>query len=186
MADAKLARCPRCKAYVLVAERSGIRIAVDITPADAIAYGIAIAQGPIDFYWVESTPGRPSRVLGRYSGTPRPSWGPGGSQTGTQRLHAEHSCGAPARDMVILDVQRPKDQAPATPGAPGAGNLLHDALAAVARDRDSRSPAPSATHRPSEVLGRCGICDRRIQPGESYWSITHGRDWIAGTHEECP
>lgn len=185
MPDAKLARCPRCKAYALVAEAQGVRIAVDIAPVDALGYGHAVANG-VGLWRCENAPGRPARILGPRLAGANPSWGVGGSQTGSQRLHAEHSCGAPARDMVILNVSAPKDQAPATPGAPGAGNLLHDALAAVAQDRASRSPAPSATPRRSEILGPCGICGRRIKEGEPHWSITHGHLWVDGTHEDCP
>jgi hypothetical protein len=185
VSDAKLARCPRCKAYALVAERQGLRVAVDIAPADALGFGHAVANG-IDLYWAENVPGRPAKLLGRRSATQRPSWGQNGAQSGSQRLHAEHSCGAPARDMVILNVSAPKDQAPATPGAPGAGNLLHDALAAVARDRDSRSPAPSATPRRSRPPV-CTICDRVIAVGELYYAVECPPGVYAwALHEECP
>ena len=47
-----------------------------------------------------------------------------------------------------------------------------------------RSTGPGAEAPP--VLGPCNICGRRVQPGQSYWSITHGRDWVDGGHEECP
>lgn len=185
---AKLARCPRCQGHTLVDERAGIRIAVDVAPADAAGFGLAVASGR-HLYWVENTAGRGSSVRSRYSGAPGPSWGGFGSQAGTQgfgRLHAEHSCGAPARDQVILNVQSPKDSAPATPGAAGAGNRPRAVLVAEARGLDIRSPATTATPRPSEVLGRCGVCNQRVQPGQPYWAITWGSEWIDGQHEECP
>lgn len=185
----KLGQCPRCKGYGLIADVQGLRVALDVAPLDALGFGLAVANR-VGLWRVEKrqdgTPGR----LRAYSATSPPSWVLGGAQAAVQGLglvHAEHSCGAPARDMVILNVTGPKDSAPATPGAAGAGNLLRDALAAVAQDRATRSPAPSATPRPSsEVLGNCGICGRRIRPGEKYWSVTHGHIWIDGTHEECP
>lgn len=184
MSETRLGRCPRCKAYTLVAERSGIRVAVDIPPADALAFGIAVASG-IDLYWVKKPPGRPSSVLGRYSGTPRPSWGPGGAQEGVQRLHAEHSCGAPARDMAIINVQRPRS-ALVTPGSHRGGPHPPDAPASASQAPRRPPPATPATRPPSEILGPCSICGARIIPGQPYWSITHGHLWVDGAHEECP
>jgi hypothetical protein len=185
--DARLARCPRCKAYALVAERQGLRVALDIAPADAIAFGVAVGHdGPESLYWVENRPGRPSSVRARYSGAPRPSWGPGGAQTGTQRLHVEHSCGAPARDMVIVPVSSPKGSAPATPGAAGAGSHHRAAPVSGAQDRATPSPAPSATRHPSDFAVRCHDCRKLIdQADQSFTGIFHER-WQWAVHEECP
>lgn len=183
MAEAKLGRCPRCKAYCLVAERQGIRVAVDIAPADALGFGVAVANG-VDLYWVENRPGRGSSVLGRRSAAQNPSWGVGGSQTGSQRLHAEHSCGAPARDIVIVNVQRPLS-APATPGSPRGGPHQPDARAGAAGGPASPSRAPSATHRRSKPF-RCAICDRVIKETEVYSAIECGVEFTWAAHEDCP
>lgn len=182
---AKLAQCPRCQAYTLVAERYGVAVAVDVAPTDALGFGVAVASG-VELYWAQNEPGQPARVLGRRSAAENPSWGPGGSQTGTQRLHAEHSCGASARDMIIVQVAAPKGSAPATPGAAAAGSHQRAAPVAGAPAPGGPSPATSATHRRSEPRGRCGICGKPVHPGVLSWSITHGGDWIYGEHEECP
>ncbi len=185
MPEAKLGRCPRCKGYSLVAEQQGVRVAVDIAPADALGYGNAVASR-VHLYWVENEPGRPARVVSRYGGAPRPSWGPGGSQTGTQRLHTEHSCGAPARDQVIVKVDGPKDSAPATPGDPGAGSRHLAALAFGASAPATPSPAPSVTRLPSDHATRCHDCRKLIdQKTESFTGIFYER-WIWAVHEECP
>lgn len=185
MAEARLARCPRCKAYTLLSKDAGLLVAVDIAPAGAPAFGVAVARG-VWLYWVKNEPGRPVERLDSYSGHRQPTWGAGGAQTGTTRLHVEHSCGAPARDQVIVNVTSPKGSAPATPGNPEAGSLRPAAHGASAGAKATPSPAPSATLPPSEILGRCGICGRQIRPGEIYWSITHGHLWIDGEHEDCP
>ena len=158
-AEAKLAQCPRCKAPTLVAERQGYRIAIDIAPVDALGFGVAVAGG-IELYWAQNEPGQPSRVLGRRSAAENPSWGPGGSQTGSQRLHAEHSCGASARDQVILNVQRPLS-APVTPGSPRGGLLPPDAPAGATAAPQRPSRATSVIRPPSRPT-RCGICDKMI------------------------
>jgi phage FluMu protein Com len=184
VADAKLARCPRCKAYGLVAEHQGLRTAVDIAPVDAVRFGQAVVQA-VGLWWVENEPGRPARLLGGYSAARRPSWGAGGAQTGSQRLHAEHSCGAHARDMVIVPVSTPKDSAPATPGALKAGNLLLDAPVATASAPARPSPATYATSHPSDHAVRCYDCRKLIdQARESFTGIFHER-WVWAVHEEC-
>lgn len=193
---ARLGRCPRCKGYVLVDDADGIRLAVDVAPVDAVGYGVAVVNG-VRLWWAETTPGRPSRVLGPLSGSRNPSWGPGGAQTSIQKLHAEHSCGAPHRDIAIINVQSDtgKGSAPATPGAAGAGSHHRAAPVAASPPTGSSSaaarpasPSPAATATPhlSEVLGRCGICGVKVRKGQKYWSITWGNDWVDGGHEECP
>lgn len=191
--DARLAQCPRCKTYTLVDERHGVRLAVDIAPVDAVAYGNAIAVG-VELYWVQKRQNGGMGALSRYSGTPRPSWGPGGLQEGIQRLHAEHSCGAPARDMVILNVTPPKNSAPATPGAPKDGSRPKPAPAGATPGQGRPSPAGYATGHLSDDLGgfrpptrptRCGICDQMITPGQAWWGFEHSTT-VYAEHEECP
>lgn len=191
-AEAKLARCPRCHQHTLVAERQGVRIAIDIVPVDALGFGVAVAGG-IDLYWAQNEPGQPSRVLGRRSAAENPSWAPGGSQTGSQRLHAEHSCGASARDQVILNVSSPKGSAPVTPGAPGAGNLLQRALAVATGAPERPSRAPSVTPHlfdhgaPSHLQSRparCSTCNRLVDTGQPHSMIRWG-SYAWANHEEC-
>lgn len=182
MGEAKLGRCPRCKAYALVAERQGLRVAVDIVPVDALGFGVAVASG-VELYWAQNEPGQPARVLGRRSAAENPSWGLGGSQTGSQRLHAEHSCGAPARDIVIVPVSRPQS-APVTPGSPRGGPRQPDAPAGATRAPERPSRVRPATHLRSRPV-RCSICDHVIMEGEPYSGIASGSyAWAA--HEECP
>jgi hypothetical protein len=33
---------------------------------------------------------------------------------------------------------------------------------------------------------KCGICQRYIKSGESYWGIQHGVVWKYAEHEDCP
>jgi hypothetical protein len=181
-AEAKLARCPRCHQPTLVAERQGYRIAIDILPADALGFGVAVAGG-IDLYWAQNEPGQPARVLGRRSAAENPSWGPGGLQTGSQRLHAEHSCGASARDQVILTPSRPLS-APVTPGSPRGGLHRPDAPAGATAGQERPSRAPRATRLPSRPT-RCGICNRMITEGQSWWGFEH-ETTVYAEHEECP
>jgi hypothetical protein len=180
--EAKLARCPRCKQHGLVAERQGIRVAVDIVPVDALGFGVAVASG-VDLYWAQNEPGQPARILGRRSAAENPSWGPGGSQTGSQLLHAEHSCGAPARDMVIVPVSRPLS-APVTPGSPRGGPRQPDAPAGATRAPERPSRAPRVIRPPSRPT-RCGICDKMIVAGQSWWGFEHATT-VYAEHEDCP
>lgn len=185
---AKLGRCPRCKQHALVADISGLRLAVDIAPALPVAFGNALAGG-VGLWWVQNEPGRGSRVLRPYSAGQEIPWGSGGLQEGAQRLHTEHSCGAPARDMVILSVTGPKGSAPATPGAKVAGSRPAPALAGATPSGTlaDRSPAPSTSHHRFKPP-RCGICEKVItsSPG-TYWGFEHPPGvWVYAEHEECP
>jgi len=181
-AEAKLARCPRCHQPTLVAERQGYRIAIDILPADALGFGVAVAGG-IDLYWAQNEPGQPARVLGRRSAAENPSWGPGGLQTGSQRLHAEHSCGASARDQVILTPSRPLS-APVTPGKHRGGLHRPDAPAGATAAPQRPSRAQPATHLRSRPV-RCSTCNRVIREGEPYTGIQYEL-YAWANHEECP
>jgi phage FluMu protein Com len=187
MADLKLGRCPRCKAYALVADASGIRYAVDVAPVDAVGLGKAVGFG-VGLWWVASKPGRPSRLTGGYGGpgSPKqPSWAAGGAQAPSDsRLHAEHSCGAPARDIVIMNVTRPKGSAPVTPGAPGAGSRHHAAHGSSAPGPTPPSPAATATRPRSKAL-RCDNCNQLIDRTQPHYAIEYDTmRW--GNHEECP
>lgn len=188
MADLRHARCPRCKAIVLVADARGLRYAVDIAPADAIAFGRAIGQG-IDLLWVVASPGGGVKLSGGYGGprSPKqPSWAPGGAQGGSDKLHAEHSCGAPARDMVLLSVQRPPS-APATPGSHRGGPRQPDAPGAAHAAPEPRSPARPATRRPSERAIRCSTCNRLIdRRTEPYVGIEYETYRWANHDGGCP
>lgn len=184
MANARLAQCVRCKAISLVDNADGIALAVDVAPVDALGFGVAVASG-CRLWWVENEPGRPARVVGALRSGRNPSWGPGGSQTSIQKLHVEHGCGAPHTDHRILPVNAPKDSAPATPGAAGAGNRRPAAPGARAQAPGSRSPATPATPRRSEPRGRCGICNRPIHPGVEWWGFTYGNEFVYGEHVEC-
>src|SRR5690606_26798926 len=153
--EAKLAQCPRCHQHTLVAERMGVRVAIDVAPADALGFGVAVAGG-VGLWWAQNEPGQPSRVLSRYAGgnsPTQPSWAPGGAQSGSEKLHAEHSCGAPARDQVILSVSSPKSSAPATPGAPKAGSHPGTAPAGATPGPGHPSPAGHATSQ----IGRAHV-----------------------------
>ena len=180
--EAKLARCPRCHQHTLVAERQGYRIAIDIVPADALGFGVAVAGG-IDLYWAQNEPGQPSRILGRRSAAENPSWGPNGAQTGSQRLHAEHSCGAPARDQVILTPSRPLS-APVTPGKHRGGLHRPDAPAGATAAPERPSHAQPATHLRSRP-GRCSTCNRVVREDELRCEIRWGA-YVWVNHAECP
>lgn len=187
MADTRLGRCPRCKAYALVAERQGIRVAVDIAPVDAGGFGQAVGLG-IGLLWVTSSPGRPSRLSGAYGGpsaSAQPSWAAGGAQSASDsRLHAEHSCGAPARDIVIMNVSRPKGSAPVTPGAPGAGSRHHAVPGSSAPAPTLPSRVVTATRPRSKAL-RCDNCNKLIDRTQPHYAIEYDTmRW--GNHEECP
>lgn len=183
MGEAKLGRCPRCKGYALVAERQGYRVAVDIAPADAAAFGLAVASG-VELYWAQNEPGQPARVLGRRSAAENPSWGPNGAQTGSQRLHAEHSCGAPARDIVIVPVTRPQ-QPSATSGRSEAGSRPLAAPAGGTQGLGPLSPVQPATRRRSKAV-RCHDCNRLIDQRKPFTGIEYEGNWVWAVHEECP
>lgn len=188
MAELKLGRCPRCKAYALVADLHGIRHAIDVAPANALRFGQAVGLG-VGLWWVVAAPGGARKLSGAYSGPQsrkQPSWAPGGAQSGSDALHTEHSCGALARDVVLVSVQRPPS-APATPGSPRGGHRPPDAPAGAPRAPQPRSPAPPATRRPSRLRAlRCDTCRRLIdREAEAYTAIeTDTYRW--GVHEECP
>lgn len=190
MADLRHARCPRCKAIVLVADALGLRYAVDIAPVDAGGFGRAIASG-VGLLWVVPGLSGGRKLSGGYGGpgSPKqPSWAPGGAQGGSDALHTEHSCGAPARDMVLLSVQRPPS-APATPGSHRGGPRQPDAPGAAHGAPEPRSPARPATRRPSERPRaiRCSTCNRLIdRAAEPYVSIEHDTYRWANHDGGCP
>jgi hypothetical protein len=182
----QLAQCPRCASYTLVGTATGITVAVDIAPL--LAQGLANAVvHRVGLWWVEEGPdGRPGR-LKPPGAAPRPSWGPNGSQTGTQRLHAEHSCGALAKDMRIVQppgAQQGPPSAPVTPGSPRGGHRPPDAPAGATGGRERPSRAQPATHLRSRPV-RCATCDRIIAEGEPYTGIQCGT-YAWANHEECP
>ena len=182
MAEAKLGRCPRCKAYALVDDADGVRLAIDIAPVDALGFGVAVASG-VRLWWAENTPGRPSRVLGPLSGSRQPSWGPGGAQRSVQKLHAEHSCGASARDMVLVSVQRPPS-APVPPGSHRGGPRQPDAPAGATAGPERPPHAQPVTRPRSERAIRCDTCNRLIDRALPHTAVDHDTfSW--GVHLEC-
>lgn len=185
----KLGQCNRCEAFVFLAMSSGIRSAADVTPADRDAYIATLMDGRRSFDLGEVA-GRPSKLLSRRLGSPAPPYDPGGSQIsaqGRRKVLVEHGCGGRARNMVTFrEVEQGPPPARAMPGSSRAGGPLPEAAHGLRVESIPRSPASPASRHRSEVLGRCGICGRKIQKGEPYWSITRGNEWIDGTHEECP
>ena len=183
-----LAQCPRCRQYTLAGDDGGFAVAVDVAPMGRDAY-IAGLMGGVELYRVDSVPGRPSLARTWSPGGKDPSFDDSGAQRGTEGLlHRAHGCGAPAKSQKAVSVASGPPQAPATPGAGKAGSHQPAAPVSGAGAAPCPSPVPPATRRLSSppVLGPCNICGRRVQPGQSYWSITHGRDWVDGGHEECP
>lgn len=182
----QLAQCPRCQAFTLVGNAMGITVAVDVAPLLAQGYANAVVSG-VGLWWVENGPDRRPGRLKPPGAAPRPSWGPNGSQTGTQRLHAEHSCGALAKDMRIVQpqgAQQGPPSAPVTPGGPRGGLRPPDAPAGATRAPERPSRARPATHHPSRPF-RCTVCDRLLVHPESFVAIECGEyRWAA--HEECP
>lgn len=187
MKTPRLAQCPRCHGFVLLADDAGLAVAVDVGALSKQGWVNAVVGG-VGLWWVtpaaDGTPGRLRPLVGR----PGISWSLEGAQTGSQRLHQEHSCGALHQDMRVIprkgaDTGPPR--ASATSGGVPAGNRP---LAALAGAAAPSSPAATASPLRSEtpVLGRCGICGRKVRFDEEYWAITHGAEWIAGEHEECP
>ena len=82
----KLAECPRCGAYVLLATVSGLRTAVDPAPLDRNAFIGALLDGKRT-YDLQRTAGKPSKLVDRFPGAP---------PFGTRETLAEHGCGAKA------------------------------------------------------------------------------------------
>ena len=188
MATPDLAQCPRCQGFTLVGlSATQILVAVDVMSLNAQGFANALVSG-VGLWAVEKTrEGTPGRLV-RPPGGPRPSWGANGQQTGTQPIHAEHSCGVLAQDMRKLKPEAPSGprSAPVTPGVPGAGIPPHDALDAGARALASRFRARHASRHLSD-LGpvRCATCDRIVDQRKPYVAIQCGAYRWANC-EECP
>lgn len=179
----KLARCPRCGAYVFLAESCGLRAAADPAPADRDAYIRALVAGLRTFDLLEAS-GRPHKLLARSLGAPAPSFDPNGAQTaaeGRRKVLAEHGCGAEAKSMQPVAVaEAGPPSAPVTRGGHWGGPRPATAPAAAPTPS---CPAGHASHRPF----RCGICDRLVKPGDSFWGIEHPPGiFVYAEHEECP
>ena len=99
--EIKLGQCNRCQAYVFMAMSSGIRSAADPAPVSRDGYVATLAGGMRLFRLVEQA-GRPHKLLGVRPADLNPSFDENGAQTGTQRLLAEHGCGARQRNMVTF------------------------------------------------------------------------------------
>lgn len=183
--DLRLAQCLKCKGYTLLGNDRGLPIALDVTELDAARFGVAYTAGAY-LYAVEKGQNGASRGRAVRATALELEWTPEGRLRGLHGFH--ESC--PVREQRPVNLTPAgKAPAPATPGAPGAGPLPTPAPASkppASPPAASASPRPSDGVRSSDVLGRCGICGRRVQPGQPYWSITHGRDWVDGQHVECP
>lgn len=189
--DLRLSQCLKCRAYTLLGDDRGMPIALNVTPLDAVGFGRAVADGAL-LYRVEKRQNGASRGTAMASRTLEASWGPGGALVGAHgfrgTLHGLHET-CPVREQRPVSASGSASgppPAPATPGKRRGGPHPPPAPGTSSEGGVGRFLAGPASPRPSDVLGRCDICGRRVQPGESYWSITHGRDWIAGTHRECP
>ena len=171
---------------MLVAEVAGLALAIDSAPLSPQGIADAVVSG-VGLWRLDTAPGATSGRLDRPPAGWKPEWGPQGSQTGAQRLHREHSCGAHAKDMRLLAVgkaQQGPPSAPVTPGGPRGGLRQPDALAGATEAPERPSPAPRVIRPPSRPT-RCGICDRMIVAGQSWWGFEHTTT-VYAEHEECP
>lgn len=148
-AEPKLAQCPRCQNYTLVATREAFTVAVDVAPLDRQGFANAVVSG-VGLWAVVKGPGGASRMRTHPPGTPGLSFDPGGRQNGTQGfVHAEHSCGASARDQRIVPkvTRQGPPQASATSGGHKGGSRPLAARAGASRDQERPSPAaPASPH----------------------------------------
>lgn len=180
-----VAQCPRDQTIVLVAEIAGLHVAVDSTPLSLQGFADAFVVG-VGLWRLTVGSGGASGRLDRPPAGWKPEWGVNGAQTGAQRLHAEHSCGAHAKDMRPLGLKSAEKgprRASATSGALPGGSRRSAAPAGATGALGRPSPATSATHlrsRPS-----CDICGRIITEPGSFSSIECGR-YTWAVHEECP
>jgi hypothetical protein len=99
--EIKLGQCNRCQAYVFMAMASGVRSAADPAPVDRGGYIAALTEGRRLFRLVERA-GRPYKLQTRRPADLEPSFDPGGAQTGSQHLLAEHGCGGHQRNMITF------------------------------------------------------------------------------------
>ncbi|WP_432112835.1 hypothetical protein [Streptomyces sp. S1] len=185
----RLGQCNRCRAYVFLANSSGVKSAADVAPADRGAYIAATLDGRRLFDLVEQA-GRPQRLLTRRLGSPAPVYDASGAQTaaeGRRPVLVEHGCGGHAQNMLTFqEVAQGPPRAPAMPGERRGGNRhapVHESGLTV--EEIPRSPARPATRRLSEATPKCDVCSRYIRKGEIYWGIQHGARWVYAEHEEC-
>lgn len=174
---ARLAQCLRCKAYTLLGA-GVVDVAVDVAPLGRDGYIGAVVRRDV-LYSVEKRQNGGQELLAAPPGSLVPSWDESGAQAGTQRLHAEHGCAARHQRPVSATAGPPS--APATPGGHRGGNHQPDAPEGAPR------PSSRATHviRPPSKPTRCGICDKMIVAGQSWWGFEHSTT-VYAEHEECP
>lgn len=203
-ATPRLAQCPRCSHFVLLAHTAGLAVAVDVAAVDKQRWVNAVVGG-IGLWWAEAAPGGGYKRLTPLRTSQRPSWTVHGTQEGVQRLHAEHSCGALAQDMVPVPTKGADTgphQASATSGGAPDGSR-RPAAPAGARARSSLARYASHLHSDARIPGvttlpdigeykparpprpvSCKICRKVIDQKKPFFGI-HYDAWIWAAHEEC-
>lgn len=151
----QVATCNRCRAYVFLADVSGMRTTADIAPLDADGVRAALLAGRRLFDQLDQA-GRPWRLQAR---TAASSWPPRGNVLG------EHACGAMGRDAVGVTVVPPRSS--------GATSTVRQTV------------APDGAYHPSNDIWRCMACHALIKAGESFYGIEHGYYRWARHDRDC-
>lgn len=179
----KLATCPRCKAYVLAGQLSGLRVAVDPAPVTGDAFRAALLAGKRVYRLIQHS-GRPHSLADVMMG----------SSLHAQTIMVEHPCAVrSARPVVYEEVAVGPQSAPVTPGR-GVGGF-HQSHAPAEGSRGllaARSPAKRANRHRSNVdhdrrwlYRRCEACGEQMGY-EQPFGIMIGDLWAHVWHDPCP
>lgn len=201
----KLATCNRCRAYVLVGNSDGQRVAADPAPVTQEAYIASLVAGRRVFDLLERA-GRPHKLLGRGPGSSAPSWtGEGGTGLSVasrppRKILAEHGCGAKGISSTRVEVTEVPD-APVEPACVAwerQGWVRPPRCPRYGREGSTApqgqplycglcQPPPfdrGGAGRPLPLPSRCDTCAKPIREGEMYSGVYH-LGWRFAMHERC-
>jgi hypothetical protein len=175
----KLAVCPRCRAYVLAGQVSGLRTGVDPAPASMEALRAALLAGKRAFRLLERA-GRPHALQDLR----------GDLLDAGVKIMTEHGCSVrSARPVVFEEVPENPPQAPVTPGGSVGGLLRPLAPVEVSQGQEDPSRAKPASRHRSEgrqyLDRRCEACGEQMGYEEPF-GVMYRDMWVHVWHDPCP
>ena len=179
----KLATCPRCGAYVLAGQLSGLRVAVEPVPASMEAYRAALLDSRKGYRLIDHSC-KPHALAEIMRGRPLDE----------QKIMLEHPCAVrSARPVVYQEVVSGPPLAPVTRGErrgghrqpPAPGSASQTPTGALGAVRPASHPRSRVDHDKKWLYRRCERCGEHMGYEEAF-GVMYRDMWVYVWHDPCP